>query len=111
VTPVRDALAVLLDALADHLASRILTAREREAYSSRHLPPRCSRRRFAELCRSGRILGAEREGRDWVCSRDAWEAARSRKAKRAVSAPGSPLSAQADALLARSGLRVVKGAR
>jgi hypothetical protein len=104
----------LLDALADRIAMR-LTTRPPETYSSRDLPPRCSRRRFAEISRSGRIDGASREGRDWICTRAAWEAARSRKANGAapVAVPIEPpsLSARADELLKRAGLRVVRGVR
>ena len=108
-----DVLAVLLDALADRIAARISTNTERERYDSHNLPPRCSRRRFAEVCRSGRIADAQREGRDWTCSRRAWEEARSRKAPARPAAPPAPtsLNARADALLARSGLRVVRGAK
>ena len=113
MTPVRDTIDALIDSLADRIAARILTAGKRETYSSRDLPPRCSRRRFAELCRSGCVAGARREGREWVCSVSAWEAARARKPK--PNSPGSPrattLDAKADALLACSGLRVVKGSR
>lgn len=103
-------LAAVLDALADRIAARILTKSEREMYSSRDRPPSCTRRRFAELCRSGRVVGARRDGRDWVCSRDAWHAARVRKVAPPMPATAS-LDAKADALLARAGLRVVKGAR
>ena len=113
-SPVGD-LGMLLDALADRIARRIATRPERETYSSRELPPRCSRRRFAELCRSGRIDGAHREGRDWICTRQAWEAARSRKpngaAPVAAAIGSTSLVARADALLERSGLRVVRGVR
>ena len=107
-----DLLGVLLDALADRIAARIGSCGEREHYDSRNLPPRCTRRRFAEVCRSGRVADARREGRDWACSRAAWEAARSRKPMpRAAALPQAPtsLEARADTLLARSGLRVVGG--
>jgi hypothetical protein len=103
-------LEALLDALADRIATRIGTARDCYRYSSRDLPPRCSRRRFAEVCRSGRVADAARDGRDWVCSREAWEAARAWSAvpSRMTSAG---TQARADALLARAGLRVVRGSR
>jgi hypothetical protein len=100
----------VLDELADRVAARIMSARGRETYSSHDRPPRTTRRRFAELCRSGRVVGARRDGRDWVCSRDAWHAARVRKVAPPLPATTS-LDAKADALLARAGLRVVKGAR
>ena len=104
-----DVLAELLDALAERIAIRLAAGRECDAYSSTDLPPRCSRRRFAELCRSGRVVDARQEGRAWVCSRQTWEAARVRRpapARRSVTT-----QAQADALLARAGLRVVRGSR
>ncbi len=108
-----DLLALLLDALADRIAARIATTAERERYDSRNLPPRCSRRRFAEVCRSGRVADAQREGRDWTCSREAWAAARSRKTSaRATEAPAArSLDVRADQLLARAGLRFVRGER
>jgi hypothetical protein len=105
-----DVLELLLDALADRLAERIGTTRERERYDSHNLPPRTSRRRFAELCRSGRVADARRVGRDWECSRAAWEAARARRpvASRAT-LERRTLDARADELLSRAGLRVVRG--
>jgi hypothetical protein len=103
-------LEALLDALAERIAARILVAREQDTYSSHELPLRCTRRRFAELCRSGVVLGARRDGRDWVCAREAWDAARAPKTRSARVA-ALPLDVKADALLARAGLRVVKGAR
>jgi hypothetical protein len=81
-----------------------------DVYDSKHLPPRTSRRRFAEICRSGRVKGATLDGRIWVCPREAWHAARTRKVQHAAPAmpAASPsLLARADALLERSGLRLV----
>ena len=99
----------LLDALADRIALRIRSQRERETYSSQDLPPRCSRRRFRELCKSGRVVGAMRDGRSWTCTREAWESAR-RHAPRKTAAPiAAKLNDRADALLASSGLRIVGG--
>jgi hypothetical protein len=105
-----DLLATLLDAMADRIAARIATAPERERYSSRALPPNTTRRRFAEVCRSGRVADARREGRDWTCSRAAWEVARSRKPSLPTVAP-TARDEQADRLLSRAGLRVVGGSR
>jgi hypothetical protein len=107
------ALEGLLDALAARIAAHILVAGERDTYTSRDLPRRCSRRRFAELCRSGVVSGARRDGREWVCSREAWEAARTRAPAHSTRNPSKPtsLDAKADALLARSGLRIVRGVR
>jgi hypothetical protein len=105
-----DLLGAVLDALADRIAARIDSTRERETYDSRKLPPRTSRRRFAEVCRSGRVLDARREGRDWTCSRAAWEAARARRpAPAASSATAKTLDEAADRLLGRAGLHVVRG--
>jgi hypothetical protein len=105
-----DALGILLDALADRIAARIGATCQAETYDSRNLPPRTSRRRFAEVCRSGRVEDARREGRDWVCSRATWEATRKCQAtpRQVAPSPPQPLSEQADRLLARAGLRVVR---
>ena len=110
-----DVLARLLDAvsegIADRVAARLGGRVDGDTYDSRRLPPRCTRRRFAEVCRSGRVDGAHREGRDWVCSRVAWEAAQTRKvAPSSARTPHgfSDRTARADVLLARSGLRIVK---
>jgi hypothetical protein len=102
--------AALLDMFADRLAARLNERVERETYSSRDLPSRTSRRRFAEVCRSGRVEGARREGRDWVCSRAAWQAARAQRPRMQGCPPRSAsVHARADALLARAGLRVIGG--
>jgi hypothetical protein len=115
VTVPPDVLARLLDAVTEDLAVRLATrlggGANPDTYDSLRLPARCTRRRFAEVCRSGRVAGARREGRDWVCSRLAWEASQTRKrplpALRPPCAP-SDRNARADALLARSGLRILK---
>lgn len=105
-------LSALLDALADRIAVRVRFAPERRTYSSRSLPPRCSRRRFAEVCRSGRVKDARRDGRDWVCSACAWDAARTHGAPPGANRPdGGNLAGRADALLSAAGLRVVGGRR
>jgi len=106
-----DALGVLIDALADRIAARINAGVRDETYDSNNLPPRTARRRFAEVCRSGAVTDARREGQAWVCSRLAWEAARSRKPAILPRAPLSTptVAAKAEALLARANLRVLKG--
>jgi hypothetical protein len=79
-----------------------------DSYDSTRLPPRTSRRRFAELCRSNRILGAHQEGKVWVCPREAWHAARARRTPSpATAAPAPSLLERADGLLERSGLRLL----
>lgn len=45
-------------------------------FSRVDLPPRTSARVFREVCASGRVAGATKDGRSWRCSRDAWFAAR-----------------------------------
>ena len=80
-----------------------------DTYDSTRLPPRTSRRRFAELCRSNRILGAHQEGKVWVCPREAWHAARARRTPGAATADAAPapsLLERADSLLERNGLRL-----
>jgi hypothetical protein len=81
-----------------------------DTYDSTRLPPRTSRRRFAELCRSNRIPGAHQEGKVWVCPREAWHATRSRRTPGAATAPAEAapsLLERADGLLERSGLRLL----
>lgn len=98
---------VLLPLLIKALATR---HDERDSYTSEDLPPRTSRRRFAEVCRSGRVHGARREGNEWVCARDDWHSARAKRApQRKASEQAFPadLTAIADEALARAGLRVV----
>jgi hypothetical protein len=103
-------LATCLDALADRIAERIVAVRERERYDSLNLPPHTTRRRFAEVCRSGRVDDARRAGRAWECSRVAWEEARTRRPNSSPPAPQrKALDAQADELLGRAGLRIVRG--
>ena len=46
------------------------------AYTSSDLPRGVSRRSFRERCRSGTAPGARREGKLWICSREAWHASR-----------------------------------
>ena len=48
-------------------------------YNSDDRPARVSRRTFGEVCRSGVVVGARKDGRAWSCSREAWAAARSRR--------------------------------
>jgi len=80
-----------------------------DVYDSQHLPPRTSRRRFAELCRSGRIARAHREGRNWVCPCESWHFARISRARSAPLPPesDSELVERADELLRRRGLRLL----
>jgi hypothetical protein len=95
-------LAALVDWFADRIAARI-SNREPATYSSRDLPPRYSRRRFAEVCRSGRVADAKRDGRDWVCSYDAWQAAWGHPVSRKQT---TSLEMRATDLLTRAGVRV-----
>jgi hypothetical protein len=96
----------LAQALASLAEVRDSEPASRDTYDSEHLPPRTSRRRFTELCRSGRVVGAFRDGRHWVCSHDAWRARRARPTPvRPEPEAPAELSARAQALLRRSGLR------
>lgn len=52
-------------------------------YTSEDRPHRVSRRAFRERCRAGVVVGARREGKLWICSREAWHASR-------ASAPSNP---------------------
>jgi hypothetical protein len=107
-------LGAILDVLADRLRA-FETHDEPETYSSHDLPPRTTRRRFAELCRANRVEGAHQEGRLWVCSRQAWHASRSRPVRppppTVVAQSERQLVERADELLRRKGLRVVGGVR
>jgi hypothetical protein len=99
----------LADALAKLAQEGEATSTHADVYDSDHLPPRTSRRRFAELCRSGRVPGAYREGRHWVCARETWHSARL-AGVRSVPAPSesnSMLVERADELLHRRGLRLL----
>jgi|HubBroStandDraft_1064217.scaffolds.fasta_scaffold00816_13 hypothetical protein len=106
-----DPFGAFLDAVADRVAVRLALGARPQAFDSEHLPPRTTRRRFIEMCRSGRVPGAWREGRLWVCTCSDWETTRTpRPISVASPLPNDPISAKADALLARARLRVVKGA-
>jgi hypothetical protein len=113
VTPT-EAIATLLSIFRAELRAAVRDAQTGDAaktYSSRALPPRTTRRRFRELCVRGAIAGAWKEGPTWCCTCQAWEEARVRRmpAGAAQATPAAkPLAAQADALLARSGLRIVR---
>lgn len=98
----------LADALA-RLAQEGEVNSRPDVYDSGRLPPRTSRRRFAELCRSGRIADAYREGRDWVCSRSSWHSSRMVGSRVAPPTPESDsgLVERADELLRRRGLRIL----
>jgi hypothetical protein len=85
-----------------------------DTYTSAALPPNTTLRTFRERCSSGRVPGARREGRAWICGRDEWHESRTRRrtpVSRVSTTPSevTPLAARADALLARAGLRVVAG--
>lgn len=106
-------LALLRDAVREAVREELRA--DSETFDSRRLPPDCrTLRRFAEECR--RIPDATKLGRVWTVPRGSWEAYRRRRrgtAARPEAPPPAPtsLDARADALLARSGLRVVRGLR
>ncbi len=77
-------------------------ARRAAVYRAHPLPPGSRQRIFAERCRS--IPAARREGRGWVVSAEAWEAARSAR-------PVAPPADDPETLLAGAGVRLRRGAR
>jgi hypothetical protein len=112
-TPLGQTLGVLLERVSADVGRG-----ERETFSSVDLPPRTSRRCFREVCKSGRVEGVRREGRLWVCTRAAWDEARSRPVPTSGTTETTEtterpptLEAKATALLARARLRVVPGSR
>lgn len=82
------------------------------AYTSSAPPHGVSRRAFNGRCRSGKVEGAsfDRSARQWSCTREAWLAAASRRPPPAlrVVADEDDLEAQADVMLAASGLRATR---
>ena len=77
-----------------------------DAYSSANLPPGVTARTFGRWCRSGRVLGAVRDGAGWRCSAGAWREARAGGPER----PSKPLltvvpNDDASSILERAGLR------
>jgi hypothetical protein len=98
----------LADALAELARESERAPAAADVYDSIHRPPRTTRRRFAEICRSGQVEGAVQDGRIWVCKREAWHAARSRRKEASASSSPSPTPEQTvDALLSRRGLRLI----
>jgi hypothetical protein len=53
-------------------------------YDGDRLPPHTTKRAFFAACRDGRVAGARRDGRGWICSHDAWRSFRERGAERPV---------------------------
>ncbi len=45
-------------------------------YSTQHPASGVTSRTHNEACRSGRVEGARKEGRQWFCSREAWHRSR-----------------------------------
>jgi hypothetical protein len=71
-----------------YLRQLIHDASEQGTFSTHDLPPYTSKRVFHEFCRSGRVAGAAKQGRAWVCERAAWfEARRTKPAKPTALAP------------------------
>ena len=64
------------------LAELELIAAPVDEYRTKGPLPSCvSRRTFNEACRSGRIVGARNEGREWICSTVAWRDGRVRASR------------------------------
>lgn len=114
-TPLSSDLAGILE-LVDRYVDRRVDARLRELgvasleYSVDSLPSGVSRRTFVETLRSGNVDGAEKDGRVWRCSREAWHRARGR---RPVAAPKLRLVERAPdvAELAAETLSAIRGGR
>jgi hypothetical protein len=69
-----------IEAIVDRRVHAILGALDDARYRTPdRLPPGVSARTMREACRSGRVRGAVREGRQWSCPRDAWHSARARR--------------------------------
>ena len=103
---------LLADRLAPMVAAELARAPERNVYTSEDLPRDCrTRRTFAEQCK--RIPEATKRGRMWTVPRSGWEAHRTRRRGARIVEGGAhvapDLAARADALLAKAGLRVVRG--
>lgn len=56
-----------------------VTHGEKGVFSSLSPPPRITRRTFNKLCRLGKVPGARKEGKHWVCTERQWYAAREGK--------------------------------
>ncbi len=66
---------------ADALIAAVTGASAPGEYRARGpLPRGVSRRLFCKVCRSGRVEKALKLGREWSCTRAAWDAARATKA-------------------------------
>ena len=77
-----------------------------DVYSSATLPPGITSRTFGRWCRTGRVVGAVRDGAGWRCSAEAWRAARGAGPKRpAPTLTLVPSSDDAADLLTLAGLR------
>ena len=90
----------------EEIAAVLRTHRSGE-YSSEALPPLTSRRSFHEVCRSGGINGARKEGRHWWCPREEWHRARLEKLPTSRTAPSreKTLEELADEAILAAGFR------
>jgi len=95
---------------------RMEAARTEGFYRSDNaLPTGTTRRTFVEMCRSGRIPDATKEGRAWVCPRGSWHSARLQRviqspiAKPAQIAPAEDDEQLADRLIQQAGFRKSRG--
>jgi hypothetical protein len=90
----------------EELARAQRSAGAAAVYSSRRLPPDLScAATFNRACRSGGVRGAEKHGRSWVCSVDAWSEYRRSVARQSpAKAPVAP--AVEDILVALGAKRV-----
>jgi len=106
----RSRLHATIDELIDEIEG--LRAPSGDEYRSDAPPTLTSRRAFNEVCRSGRVKGARKEGKVWLCSRVAWHRARAKRPELPRPEPPANDVDVADAMIAAAGFRVTaQGAR
>lgn len=106
-----------LHAFADRIADEFDALRAQPGVEFRTKGPRApgiSRKLHNDVCRSGVVSGAHRDGREWVCSRESWFTARRTKAPvTAVTAPANDATPviDVDAMIRSAGYRFTRGER
>jgi hypothetical protein len=113
----RDRLAAELLALLERIVDARVDARLAQLgvavdeYTSGRLPRGMTRRTFNEWCRSGKVDGASRDGREWRCIAAAWRAARAAAAptRESQQVAANDAVPDLDAMLSGAGMRRTKG--
>ena len=116
--PVRsDGLGALIDARIREIVREELALARGEGIlfrTSGPLPPRVSRKRFNAICRSGIVVDARRDGRDWVVAASAWFAARCARpttAERTDPANDAAPTLDVDKIIEAEGYRLTRAAK